>query len=117
MKINKSWESNDNQSISIYGKTYNIHACFVASKDIPAKNLLIDDLFIGYSNPSKETLRSFIEHIKMVNDADLKYPILMNEDGEIIDGKHRLAKAILLGHKTIKAKRFIHDPSGCYTTD
>ena len=72
-------------------------------------------MYIAYPSPCNETLRSFLGHVKLVNDADLSYPILLNEDGGIIDGKHRLAKAILDGHKTIKARRFEKDPAACFT--
>ena len=42
-------------------------------------------------------------HVKLVQDADLSYPIIVNRRGSIIDGRHRLCKAILEWHKTIKA--------------
>ncbi len=47
--------------------------------------------------------------MKSVMDADLDFPILLNEDGVIIDGRHRLCKALYLGEKTIKARRFVSD--------
>lgn len=44
-------------------------------------------------------------HIKRIEDSDLNYPILQDPTGCIIDGWHRIAKAILNGDTTIKAKR------------
>jgi len=38
----------------------------------------------------------------------------LNENGAIIDGKHRLAKAILEGQKTILAKRFVKEPASIW---
>ena len=109
MKIDKPWDFNDAQEITYDGKVYNVHAAVTASLKLPVKKLLIEDLYIGYPSLCYDNFRDFIAHIKLVNDADLQYPILLNENGAIIDGKHRLAKAILLGHKTIKAKRFPKD--------
>jgi len=43
-------------------------------------------------------------------EADLAYPIIISEKGYIMDGHHRLAKALMLGMKKIKAIRFEHDP-------
>ena len=54
-----------------------------------------------------------VMHMKAVNDADLKRPIILDEDGELMDGRHRLMKAMLLGKKTIKAVRFDENPSPC----
>lgn len=59
------------------------------------------------------TLREMVGHMQAVNDADLNYPIILDEDGEIMDGRHRLMKAILLKHENIKAVRFEKNPRPC----
>lgn len=50
------------------------------------------------ANPNK-----YKKDMKRIKDADLKYPILIY-NGEIIDGYHRLAKAVKENKKTIKAR-------------
>lgn len=45
--------------------------------------------------------KKYEEEMKRINDADLKYPVLIY-DGEIIDGYHRLAKAIKQNKDKIK---------------
>ena len=47
-------------------------------------------------------LYDFITHYKLVENADLSYPIILNRRGEIVDWRHRLVKAILKWDKTIK---------------
>ena len=42
-------------------------------------------------------------HIQRVQKANLKYPIILCPEGQIIDGWHRIAKAVLQGKETIKA--------------
>ncbi|KKS16779.1 MAG: hypothetical protein UU74_C0033G0011 [Candidatus Woesebacteria bacterium GW2011_GWA1_41_7] len=59
------------------------------------------------------TLRELVAHIQAVNKADLRYPIILDEDGEIMDGRHRIMKAILKGQDTIKAVRFDKNPDPC----
>lgn len=44
-------------------------------------------------------------HVKAINAADLKYPIILDWYGAIADGRHRIIKALVKGHKTIKAVR------------
>ena len=56
-------------------------------------------------------------HMKSVNSANLKYPIILDEDGEVMDGRHRIMKAMLENKKTIKAVRFNENPSPCKRDD
>ncbi len=49
-------------------------------------------------------------HVKAVNDADLSYPIILDWNGSIADGRHRLIKALVLGHSTIKCVRMYWKP-------
>lgn len=115
IKIEKPWDFDDDQSITVYDKKYNIHAAVTMARDIEVKELPIVDMYIGYKSPCDASLRSFLEHVKLVQAADLSYPILLNEDGYVIDGRHRLSKAILTGRKTIKSKRFKKDPASCFS--
>lgn len=117
LKIDKEWNFGEAQEFTNNGKVYNVNAALKLSEGLDVKELVIADMDIFYTAPCGSTLRSFIAHMKMVNDADLSVPILRNEDGVIIDGRHRLCKAILEGKETIKAVRFIADPVACYTVE
>jgi len=55
---------------------------------------------------SEPTLRRVAEHCARINDADLSKPIILNVDGSLMDGGHRLCKALLEGRQTILAVRF-----------
>jgi hypothetical protein len=61
--------------------------------------------------PFKENLtgRSIAEHMKLVQETDLKYPIVLSKDGRVLDGVHRVINALLLGNRTIKAVQFKED--------
>jgi len=54
--------------------------------------------------------RALVAHIQLVDAADLTYPIILAANGEVMDGRHRLAKALREGRATIDAVRFITDP-------
>jgi len=109
MEIKKAWEFSTAQTITISGKRYNVHECIAKASDLEVLELDVSTMNIAYECPNNNTVRSFVEHMKSVMDADLSYPIILNEDGSIIDGRHRLCKALYLGEKTIKAKRFNSD--------
>ncbi|SPL69266.1 hypothetical protein [Acinetobacter stercoris] len=56
------------------------------------------------------TTRQIIEHIKLIQDADLSYPIILSADGRVMDGMHRVAKAVLLSLEHIGAVQFKETP-------
>jgi hypothetical protein len=46
--------------------------------------------------------------------ADLRFPIILSADGRVMDGMHRVAKAVLLRQATIEAVQFDVDPEPDY---
>ena len=66
-----------------------------------------------YNKYEDLTLRQMVMHMKATQDADLDCPIILDEDGEIMDGRHRIMKALLIGAETIKAVRFDENPKPC----
>lgn len=50
----------------------------------------------------------------MIGETDLNFPIILSSDGRIMDGMHRVAKALLEGRRTIEAVRFRQDPEPDY---
>lgn len=95
---------------------WSVARLFTLAKDLPVMTIPLDHLNIYYKYENL-TLRELVGHIKAVNDADLRYPIILDEDGEVMDGRHRIMKALLEGKKTIKAVRFESNPSACKHSD
>ncbi|MCG7904389.1 MAG: hypothetical protein JAY60_18430 [Candidatus Thiodiazotropha weberae] len=75
--------------------------------DVPLDHLNV------YHKYRSHTLREMVMHMQAVERADLSYPIILDEDGEVMDGRHRIMKALLKGEKTIKAVRFDENPAPC----
>jgi len=50
-------------------------------------------------------IKDFAYHMKRINEADMQYPIILDDTGYICDGWHRLVKAIMNNQNTIKAIR------------
>lgn len=82
------------------------------SKDLPIMEVPLNHLYVGDSY-DKLRLREMVMHMKAVLAADLSFPIILDEDGEIMNGRHRIMKAMLEGAETIKARRFDKNPSPC----
>jgi len=51
-----------------------------------------------------------IEHIRLIEEADLSFPIILSASGAVMDGMHRAAKATLAGREDIEAVQFEKDP-------
>ena len=74
----------------------------------------IDEAFWFGNKTHELTWRSITEHIRLIEETDLSYPIILSSDGRVMDGMHRVAKALLLAQETIEAVQFNQDPEPDY---
>ncbi len=56
------------------------------------------------------TCRHVADHARLINEADLGYAVILSSDGRVMDGMHRVLKALMLGQSHIRAVRFLTDP-------
>jgi len=56
------------------------------------------------------TWRSMVEHVKLMDEADLSFPIILSASGDVMDGRHRIAKALREGRSEVEAVQFEEDP-------
>lgn len=54
---------------------------------------------------------ALLEHLQLIDAADLSYPIILSASGAVMDGRHRVAKAAREGRSEIAAVQFEVDPS------
>ena len=81
-----------------------------AAKDCPVFDLPLIAIDLSVNPWVCDCVLEHAQHMKRVIDSDLKYPVIMDDYGYICDGWHRAVKAMLLGRKTIKAKRLTAMP-------
>ena len=74
----------------------------------------IDESFWFGGPNDNPTCRAIAEHAKLIQEANLTHPIILSSDGRIMDGMHRVVKALLAGNYTIKAVKFNQDPEPDY---
>jgi hypothetical protein len=67
-----------------------------------------------FGSDEERTWRSFAAHCRLVREAELKYPIIRAADGAVMDGMHRVCKALIEGRDTIDAMQFDTDPEPDY---
>ncbi len=104
------WHSPKDQMCSLGRHSWSVPRLFELARSLPVMDVPLNHLSLYYTY-EKLTLREMVMHMKAVNAADLSCPIILDEDGELMDGRHRLMKAMLLGEPTIKAVRFDENPS------
>ena len=84
------------------------------SARFPRKRVALSDLreldepWFGKDEPG--TWRNLLEHVRLMDEADLSFPIILAADGSVMDGRHRIAKAVRTGCTEIEAVQFEVDP-------
>lgn len=84
------------------------------TQQLPRKHVPLEDIgeldkpWTG--DGEHQTWRGLIEQVRLIEAADLSFPIVLAANGEVMDGRHRIAKAALLGRSTIEAVQFDIDP-------
>ena len=64
-----------------------------------------------FSEGEAASWRAMLEHVKLMDDADLSFPIILAASGAVMDGMHRVAKALREGRVEISAVQFVEDPT------
>jgi hypothetical protein len=67
-----------------------------------------------YGHGSVPTCRSIVEHARLMSESDLSFPVILSPDGRVMDGMHRIAKAVMQGAETVCAKKLLIDPEPDY---
>ena len=100
-------------------QVYLVARLWELAANLPVKKIPLDEIQTKrnvWFHRTKPHLANFIKHAKRVEKAKLKYPIILNSKGHIMDGHHRVVKAFLKKRETIKAVQFEVDPSPDFTT-
>ena len=70
----------------------------------------LDQVYWFDDDQEKPTCRKVLQHAQLIEEANFEHPIILASDGRVMDGMHRVAKAVQQGLKTIEAVRFEIDP-------
>ncbi len=71
----------------------------------------IDEAYWSNEGTTQLTCRNVVEHARLMQDCDFVHPVILSRDGRVMDGMHRICKALLLGLDDIEAVRFEDDPA------
>lgn len=87
------------------------------SRDLPVETVAVADIaevdtdyWFGVG-PYRSTVRAVAEHAALIREVETQWPIILANDGRVMDGMHRVARALMDGRATVDAVRFAETPS------
>jgi hypothetical protein len=90
------------------------------SRDLPTRRVSLESIWELDTNywfddrGQRPTVRRVAEHMRLVEQVDLSFPVILGPDGRVMDGMHRIARALLQGHETVLAVQFESLPEPDY---
>lgn len=74
-------------------------------EDLPLASIAEVDENWWFAHGEVPTVRRVLEHLRLMEEVDLSFPVIVDPDGRLMDGMHRVAKALSLGRDSIEAHR------------
>ena len=74
----------------------------------------LDTAYWAMPGAEHPTVRELVGHLRLVLDVDPSFPVILGSDGRLMDGMHRVARALLEGRTEVAAVRFEVDPEPDY---
>jgi len=89
------------------------------SKDLEVKAVSLDtikeiDTPYWTHDDKVLTVREIVNHAKLIQQTDFNHPIILAAEGRVMDGMHRVARALMKGKDTINAVQFETTPEPDY---
>jgi hypothetical protein len=97
---------------------WDVHRLVELTRDYPVKEVSLsrihelDETF--WFEIAAPTCRAVALHAKLIEETSLKHPIILSADARVMDGMHRVCKALLEHRATISAVQFERDPEPDY---
>jgi hypothetical protein len=74
----------------------------------------LDEPYWAGGTDQRLTCREVVDHAHLMLECDPDFPVILSSDGRVMDGMHRICKALLEGRTEIEAVRFAQDPEPDY---
>jgi hypothetical protein len=101
-------------------RAWNVHRLIALSRDLPRQRVALtaigelDEPYWGNEGSARMTCREVVEHARLMQECDLAYPVILSSDGRVMDGMHRICRALQEGRSEIEVVRFTADPEPDY---
>lgn len=93
---------------------WNVERLWELAAELPVIEIAVADISEleqdCWFSDTPPTVRAVTEHCRRIMQADLRTPIILSADGALMDGGHRVARALLEGVDKLPAVRFATAP-------
>jgi len=98
---------------------WDVDRLILLSEGLPIEQVAISsieeiDSIYWFDATERPTVRKVVEHVRLIQEVDVDCPILLGPDGRVMDGMHRIARALLDGREAIAARRLPELPEADY---
>ena len=99
---------------------WNVRRLVELSRDLPREWVPLsairelDEPYWSNEGAQILTCREVVDHARLMVECDLAFPVILSSDGRVMDGMHRVCKALFENRTEIEAVRFVHDPAPNY---
>ena len=89
------------------------------TRDLPVEEVSLAELHevdsvYWFDSSQRPTVRNVVGHLRLVQEVDPQHPIILGPDNRVMDGMHRIARALLEGQTKIAAVRLRSLPDPDY---
>lgn len=95
---------------------WDVHRLIELSAALPVHDVAVahiaelDEEYWFADSAMPPTVRAVVEHARLIASVDPAHPIILDVHGRVMDGMHRVARALLDGRETLPAVRFQVQP-------
>ena len=98
---------------------WDVDRLIVLTAELPVEEVRLQDLLeidsaYWFDQSERPTVRKVVEHFRLLQEVDTSIPIIIGPDNRVMDGMHRVARALLENRTTIRAVRLRDLPEPDY---
>ena len=95
---------------------WDVHRLIARARELPVQQLPLAQIAEldenhWFAHGELPTPRAMLAHWQLADAAQLDFPIVLSAEGRVMDGMHRILKALRLGHTHIAAQQFVQTPA------
>ena len=83
-------------------------------EEVPIAEIAEVDSVYWFDDDNPPTVREIALHVRLTNEVDTSFPIILGPDGRVMDGMHRIVRALIERSPTIAARRLTELPEPDY---
>ena len=81
------------------------------SESLPSERVALESIaeiesVYWFDDVHRPTVRAVVEHSRLIDEVDMSFAIILGPDGRVMDGMHRIGRALRDGATYITAHRF-----------